>query len=55
MIRSTFAVAAVAAGMLAFGTVATAEDKKEVKLTGPSDAIKRMFLITGFPASLHGY
>jgi hypothetical protein len=26
-----------------------------VKLTGPRDAVKRMFLITGFPAALHGY
>ena len=34
MIRSMFAAVAVAAGMLAFGTVAMAEDKKEVKLTG---------------------
>jgi hypothetical protein len=35
MMRSTFAAVAVAAaGMWAFGSVATAEDKKEVKLTG---------------------
>lgn len=34
MIRSMFAAVAVATGMLAFGTMATAEEKKEVKLTG---------------------
>jgi uncharacterized protein (DUF1786 family) len=34
MIRSTLAAAAVAAGLWAFGAVATAEDKKEVTLTG---------------------
>ena len=34
MIRSMLAAAAVAAGLWAFGAVATAEDKKEVKLTG---------------------
>jgi hypothetical protein len=34
MIRSLLAVVAVAAGLWAFGAVATAEDKKEVKLTG---------------------
>lgn len=34
MIRSTLAAVAVAAGLWAFGAVATAEDKKEVKLTG---------------------
>lgn len=34
MIRSMFAAVAVATGMLALGTVAMAEEKKEVKLTG---------------------
>ncbi len=34
MMRSIFAAVAVAAGLWAFGAVATAEDKKEVKLTG---------------------
>ena len=34
MMRSIIAAAAVAAGLWAFGAVATAEDKKEVKLTG---------------------
>src|SRR3954463_7199227 len=34
MIRSFFAAVAVAAGLWAFGAVAQAEDKKEVKLTG---------------------
>ena len=34
MMRSIFAAVAVAAGLWAFGTVATAEDKKETKLTG---------------------
>jgi DNA-binding HxlR family transcriptional regulator len=36
-------------------TIAEAVDAKDVKLTGPRDAIRRMFLITGFPAALHGY
>ena len=36
-------------------TIADAVNAKDVKLTGPGDAIKRMFLITGFPAALHGY
>ena len=34
MIRSMLAVAAVAAGLWAFAATASAEDKKEVKLTG---------------------
>lgn len=34
MIRSMLAVAAVAAGLWAFGAVTRAEDKKETKLTG---------------------
>src|SRR5439155_8433999 len=34
MIRSMFAMAVVAAGLWAFASVASAEDKKEVKLTG---------------------
>ena len=36
-------------------TIAEAVQTKEVKLTGPRDAVRRMFLITGFPAALHGY
>ena len=36
-------------------TIADAVNAKDVTLTGPGDAIKRMFLITGFPAALHGY
>jgi hypothetical protein len=34
MIRSTLTAVVVAAGVCAFGAVAMAEDKKEVKLTG---------------------
>ena len=34
MIRAMFAAVAVATGLWAFGAVATAEDKKEVKVTG---------------------
>jgi DNA-binding HxlR family transcriptional regulator len=37
------------------GTIAEAVKAKGVTLTGPRDAIRRMFLITGFPAALHGY
>jgi DNA-binding HxlR family transcriptional regulator len=37
------------------GTIAEAVNAKEVTLTGPPDAIRRMFLITGFPAALHGF
>jgi DNA-binding HxlR family transcriptional regulator len=36
-------------------TIAEAAKAKEVTLTGPPDAIRRMFLITGFPAALHGF
>ena len=36
-------------------TIADAVKAKEVALTGPPDAIRRMFLITGFPAALHGF
>jgi alkyl sulfatase BDS1-like metallo-beta-lactamase superfamily hydrolase len=36
-------------------TIAEAVKAKEVTLTGPPDAIRRMFLITGFPAALHGF
>ena len=36
-------------------TIAEAVEAKDVKLTGSRDAIKRMFLITGFQAALHGY
>jgi DNA-binding HxlR family transcriptional regulator len=35
-------------------TIAEAAAAQEVTLTGPRDAIRRMFLITGFPAALHG-
>jgi hypothetical protein len=34
MVRAMLAAAAVAAGLWAFGAAASAEDKKEVKLTG---------------------
>ena len=34
MVRAMMAAAALAAGLWAFGAVASAEDKKEVKLTG---------------------
>jgi DNA-binding HxlR family transcriptional regulator len=37
------------------GTIADAVKAKEVTLTGPPEAIRRMFLITGFPAALHGF
>jgi DNA-binding HxlR family transcriptional regulator len=37
------------------GTIAEAVNAKGVTLTGPRDAIRRMFLITGFPAALHGF
>jgi DNA-binding HxlR family transcriptional regulator len=36
-------------------TVAEAARAKQISLTGPPDAIRRMFLITGFPAALHGF
>jgi DNA-binding HxlR family transcriptional regulator len=36
-------------------TIADAVRAKAVTLTGPPDAIRRMFLITGFPAALHGF
>ena len=36
-------------------TVAEAVEAKDAKLTGTDDAIRRMFLITGFPAAMHGY
>jgi len=36
-------------------TIADAANAKEVALTGPPDAIRRMFLITGFPAAMHGF
>jgi hypothetical protein len=36
-------------------TIADAVEAGEVSLTGPPDAIRRMFLITGFPAALHGF
>jgi DNA-binding HxlR family transcriptional regulator len=37
------------------GTIAGAVKAKQMELTGPPDAIRRMFLITGFPAALHGF
>ena len=37
------------------GTIADAVNANEVTLTGPPEAIRRMFLITGFPAALHGF
>jgi DNA-binding HxlR family transcriptional regulator len=36
-------------------TIADAVKAKQMTLTGPPDAIRRMFLITGFPAALHGF
>jgi DNA-binding HxlR family transcriptional regulator len=36
-------------------TIAEAVEAKEMTLIGPPDAIRRMFLITGFPAALHGF
>jgi DNA-binding HxlR family transcriptional regulator len=36
-------------------TIAEAVKAKQVTLNGPPDAIGRMFLITGFPAGLHGF
>jgi DNA-binding HxlR family transcriptional regulator len=36
-------------------TIAGAVKAKRVSLAGPPDAIRRMFLITGFPAALHGF
>jgi DNA-binding HxlR family transcriptional regulator len=36
-------------------TIAQAVNANEMTLTGPPDAIGRMFLITGFPAALHGF
>jgi DNA-binding HxlR family transcriptional regulator len=36
-------------------TIAEAVQAKQMTLTGPPDAIRRMFLITGFPATLHGF
>ena len=36
-------------------TIAAAVKAKQMTLTGPPDAIRRMFLITGFPAAMHGF
>jgi DNA-binding HxlR family transcriptional regulator len=36
-------------------TIAEAVKAKQMTLTGPPEAIMRMFLITGFPAALHGF
>jgi DNA-binding HxlR family transcriptional regulator len=36
-------------------TIADAVKAKEITLIGPPDAVRRMFLITGFPAALHGF
>jgi DNA-binding HxlR family transcriptional regulator len=37
------------------GTIAEAVKAKKVTLAGPPDAVRRMFLVTGFPAALHGF
>jgi DNA-binding HxlR family transcriptional regulator len=36
-------------------TIAESVRAREATLTGPPDAVGRMFLITGFPAALHGF
>jgi DNA-binding HxlR family transcriptional regulator len=36
-------------------TIADAVKAKQMTLTGPPDAVRRMFQITGFPAALHGF
>ena len=36
-------------------TIAEAVKAKQMTLSGPPEAIMRMFLITGFPAALHGF
>lgn len=36
-------------------TIAQAVNAEQIQLTGPPEAIRRMFLITGFPAALHGF
>ena len=36
-------------------TIAEAVNARQATLTGPPDAIGRMFLITGFPAAFHGF
>jgi DNA-binding HxlR family transcriptional regulator len=36
-------------------TIAEAVKAKQIELTGPPDAVRRMFLVTGFPAALHGF
>jgi DNA-binding HxlR family transcriptional regulator len=36
-------------------TIADAVQAGQMTLTGPPDAIRRMFVITGFPAALHGF
>jgi DNA-binding HxlR family transcriptional regulator len=36
-------------------TIAAAVKAEKVTLSGPPDAIRRMFMITGFPAALHGF
>jgi DNA-binding HxlR family transcriptional regulator len=36
-------------------TIAEAAKARQITLTGPPDAIRRMFVITGFPAALHGF
>jgi DNA-binding HxlR family transcriptional regulator len=36
-------------------TIRQAAAAGEIELTGPDDAIRRMFAITGFPAALHGF
>jgi DNA-binding HxlR family transcriptional regulator len=37
------------------GTIAAAVKARKMTLTGPPEAVARMFLITGFPAALHGF
>jgi DNA-binding HxlR family transcriptional regulator len=37
------------------GTIAAAVKARKMTLTGPPEAVARMFLITGFPAGLHGF
>jgi DNA-binding HxlR family transcriptional regulator len=36
-------------------TIANAVEAGDMELTGPEEAIERMFVITGFPAALHGF
>jgi len=47
--------AAVDSVLAGEGTIAEAVRAERVTLTGPADAVRRMFQITGFPAALHGF